>query len=211
MFLSVPTITSLKPQKKDPQRINVFLDGQYQFSLDLHTVTKHQLKPNLQLTNDQINQLLEAGELQHIFNNVIKLISRRPRSEKEFDDWFRKKGVGELVVQQIKPRLAKLGLLNDQKFAEWWIDQRSSFRPRGARLLAQELTQKGIAKSIIDQALQDLPDSTEAIKALATKKLKSLARDPLPKQKQKLYRHLLSKGYVYSHVRSVVEELLKQN
>lgn len=207
----MPILTRLTQQKKDPTRINIFLDGQYAFALDLETVTKHHLKPKLELTTDQVKQLLHEGEYQRIYNLTLKLIARRPRSEQELDQWFYKKEITSVISEPIKQKLRDLNLLNDLEFAHWWIDQRLTHRPKGPAMLRVELQAKGISSSIIKQALADIPDTSEAITQLAHKKLRTITRYDVDQQRQKLLAFLQRKGYSYGKIKPIIDELLPKS
>src|SRR3989338_875669 len=199
-------ITALKAQKNQ-QRVNVYLDGEFVFGLDLDDIYKHRLKIGLQLTHEQIDQILKDSEYHSVLEKVIRFISLRPRSEKELSTWLNKHQVGTLLGDRVSQRLRELDLLNDQKFVDWWIASRSTYKPRGSKLLYQELLQKGIDRQLIDQALSQLPNQKPSISVLVRKKLPSLVKCPIQIQKTKLYNFLLRKGYSYSDIKPVIDEL----
>lgn len=206
----MPTLTALKKQLKDPQRLNVYVDGRYSFSLDLETAISHRLKPGLTLSDELIRQLVGQAEINRIWENLQKYCALRPRSESELNQWFTRKQVPEPIVTQLREKLYRLDLINDIKFARWWIEQRQTFRPRGAQALKFELQAKGVSSTIINQLLNDLPDQTENLMLLAERKLRTLTRFPLPKQREKIQAFLLRKGYTYSQIKPVIDELFKK-
>lgn len=206
----MPTITAIKRQIKNPQRLNIYLDGTYSFSLALETAVSHRLKPNLQLTDDQIRVLMGDGEQQRIWENVQKFISLRPRSEREIDQWFKRKQVPDAVITPLKDKLHRLELINDQQFASWWVEQRLNFRPRGQQALRFELQTKGISSDIIAKVLSQLPDQHQTIKHIAERKLATLQRFDPRQQKQKLAAFLQRRGYTYSQIKPVIDELCEK-
>jgi regulatory protein len=104
------------------------------------------------------------------------------------------------VCAYITDFLTAHNLVDDEKFAKWWITSRSS--KRSHRVLAQELKEKGISQDIIDQQLLEAGDELESLQSLLEKKLRSdpNLKDNLPK----LYRYFLGKGYTYANIQQVI-------
>src|SRR3990167_10049603 len=95
---------------------------------------------------------------ERLMNAVIRFVSFRPRSEKEIRDFLTKKIIkwkvsDDLLLNKVIDRMEDLGYIDDKKFADWWVEQRTRFRPKGNRVIEYELYQKGIAKDIISDAL----------------------------------------------------------
>lgn len=112
-----------------------------------------------------------------LLNKALNLLSYRPRSVAE----MRQRGL-EAVI----PKLIELDLLDDQKFARWWVDQRRTFRPRGNIALKTELLQKGIDREIIASVLLSKDEELSlAQKLLAKKNL----------DRPRAQRFLLSRGF----------------
>lgn len=133
---------------------------------------------------------------QKLINKGFKLLSYRPRSVNELK--FRlgryKYATPELVRQTIE-YLIDAGLLDDQKFSAWWVDQRTTHRPKGNIALKTELIQKGVDRSIIDSVLLTPDQETKlAKKILDTKNITD---------KQKAYQYLYSRGFSSSIINSI--------
>lgn len=215
-------ITDIKPQKKDPRRFNIYVDGKFAFALPSETLVKEGLKIDQQISQEEIQKLVKENEFLKVYDRVLKFFSYRPRSEKELKDWFARKQVGQETQEMILQKMRNLGYLNDEEFAQWWIEQRTTFRPAGTRLLAMELRQKGIEKNLIARLLDCLakpgPASRDYIagdvekelaKKVAEKKLKSLKHLPSLELKQKLSGVLARRGFSWETIKEVVGDLTK--
>ncbi len=200
-------ITALKAQLKDQGRVSVFLEGKFAFGLEAETVYKFGLKIGKEYTENEISGWLKESEHQFTFDKVSRFVGLRPRSEKEVRDWFKRKEVPEGLQVLLMEKLKRLQLIDDRAFVKWWIEQRQTFKPRGSRLLTQELQVKGVDRKLIEQELAEVPQETGAIKELAVKKLKTLKRFPKIIQRKKLTDYLLRKGFNYSQIKSAVDEL----
>jgi regulatory protein len=99
------------------------------------------------------------------------------------------------------------GFIDDQAFAEAWVESRRRASPRGDRLLQHELARKGVARDNIEHALSSEADALELARAAAAKKARVLAGQPEPAFIRKLTDFLLRRGFDYAVVAAVVREL----
>lgn len=196
------TITKLAVQKKDKERISVFLDGEFAFGLT--AVAAAGLHTGQQLTEADIAALQDKEQLEKAKRSAIDLISRRPRSSGEIALYLQRKDVPEAVVDQVVARLTELHLLDDAQFAAYWIEQREAFKPRSRLALGQELRQKGIGRDVIDAALEDFDEYAAAHKAadIAARRWTHLDEETF---RTKLGRFLQRRGFSYEVVRETVE------
>jgi regulatory protein len=74
---------------------------------------------------------------------------------------LRRAGTDAAVVDTVLAQLRRHRLVDDEAFAERWVEQRQTFRPRGARLLRAELVQHGIARAGAEAATAALDDTAE--------------------------------------------------
>lgn len=161
------TVTALKPQIRNNDRINVFLDGEYAFSLYENTAA--QLLVGQALTSREIAALKESDSVEWAKQITYRLLSYRPRSTAEIRRHLRQKDVEEGIIDRVIDRLQKLELLDDYAFAQYWVEQRETFKPRSRRALRYELYQKGLNRQIVDQAVTEVDEKAAALRAGRTK------------------------------------------
>ena len=143
---------------------------------------------------------------------AMKLLTIRKRSVLEITKRLRQKKIAADIIDQIVKELLGYKYLNDEEFAEAYLNDRINFNPRGSFLLRKELREKGIAEIIINEKIEELlPEKKELelAKKAAEKKLEYLNKD-LEKNKiyQKISAHLQSKGYSSYAIRETLENLL---
>lgn len=202
----MPQITKIKAQK-NKKRVNIYLDGKFAFGLDADNLLKAGLKVDQSLTQKQVDDLIFKNEFQKLFNRTLRLISRRPRSEKEIRDYLKKKKASLKVIEGVVKKLKQLRQLDDQEFARWWVDQRTTFRPRGKFGLTMELRQKGIDKEVIRKAVEKVSELPLAEK-LAQKKAKSYKNLPKRERYQKLSAYLARRGFSWEVIKKAVAKYL---
>jgi regulatory protein len=201
-------ITDLQPQKRNPNRVNVHLDGEFAFGLA--RITAAWLTVGQELSPDKIERLLAEDEAEIAYQRALRFLSYRPRSEKEVVDNLRKHETPEPVVEEIVERLKQNGVVDDVKFARLWLDNRSEFRPRGSFALRSELRQKGIGDAIIEASLEEIDELDLALRAGRKKAAKLISGDER-EFKQKLYGFLSRRGFHYEIISDVVEAIWLEN
>ena len=201
----MPIVTKLSPQK-NKKRVNVYFDGKFSFGIDLDNLVKFGIKIEKEFSQKEIDKIIFEAEFQKTFSQILNFATLRPRSEKECLDWLARKKIPEVIHKRLFSRLNRLDLLDDNKFAEWWIEQRNTFKPRGKRALSSELYQKGIDKNIIDDVLKeaDIDELKIAKKLLVKNKYKWQKYEPL-RRKEKAFAFLARKGFDYEIIKNVVQ------
>lgn len=202
-------ITKIKPQK-NKKRVNIYLGGKFVFGLDADNFLKAGLKVGQELSEKQVEDLVFKNEFQKLLNKVYRILSLRPRSEKEIKDYLIKKKATEKISQKIIEKLKKLGQINDNAFAIWWIEQRLTFRPRGKFGLRMELKQKGVNKKIIDKVIEQLVDELPLARKVVQKKLKTYKNLLREDFYQKMSAFLARRGFSWPVIKQVVDEFLKK-
>lgn len=195
-------LTSLEPQKRSKDRVNVFLDGEYAFSLAVSTAMD--LQTGMWLSDEAIAELQAKDDLEHAHSRALDYLSYRPRSTMEVRHYLTGKDYPETVADEVIARLERVGLVDDVEFARYWLDNRSRFRPRGKRMLRYELRQKGIPSRIIEEALETY-DEAAAVEKAAQGQARRLKRLPPDKFRQRLFERLARRGFSYDLIRETIE------
>ncbi|WP_420631554.1 regulatory protein RecX [Candidatus Leptofilum sp.] len=197
-------ITALTRQKRNPRRINVFIDGAFAFGLA--EITAAYLRIGQTLSPGEIDKLQGADQVEKAKELAIRYIEYRPRSIAETRRHLLKKEYPEPVVDQVLERLEAVELLNDAAFARYWVEQRETFRPRSKIALQQELRQKGIERSLIEKAIAEVDEFAAAKQAVEPKAYRWQTL-PEPEFRKKVGGFLQRRGFGYDIVREITEAL----
>ena len=218
-------ITDLKQGVKNPNRVNVFVDGKFSFSLDVSQVVDFHIKKGMEISAEQLDEYKKASEFGKLYQRTLEWVLLRPRSERETNDYLYKKlrmsssgrssrpssrgsslrprsncgcpseDIPELS-NKIITRLASKGYLDDRKFAEWYVENRFVKKGISRKRLAMELMKKGVAAEIIDDVLDVRNDEEEILKIIAKKRAKY--------DNEKLIQYLCRQGFSYQLARDLV-------
>lgn len=145
-----------------------------------------------------------------LMNAAIRFVSYRPRSQKELADFLDKKlarwkvsGAG--LIAKVIGRMEELGYVDDKKFAAWWVEQRTAFRPKGNRYIQMELRGKGVPDAVIDSVLasRGSVNLLAAARQAIAKKMSIWAKLPVLERKKKIYDYLGRRGFDSDTIRKL--------
>ena len=205
--LSGGKVTALKVQKHHPNRVNVYLDNEYSFGLT--RITAAWLQIGQELSSSKIAKLQAEDAREVAYIQALHYLDYRPRSRAEVQRNMEKHAVPADVISDVFKRLERSGLVNDERFAQDWVENRSEFRPRSRRALAYELHQRGLDDSAIEKALQDLNEETMAYQ-VALKQARRYESLPLRDFNNKLGSFLARRGFSYDVIKQVVARVWEQ-
>ncbi|WP_029112618.1 recombination regulator RecX [Mycobacterium sp. URHB0044] len=95
----------------------------------------------------------------------LRLLTARARTRAELAGQLTKRGYPDDVSAGVLDRLADVGLINDEDFAEQWVRSRRVHAGKGKRALAAELRTKGVDDEVIADALADIDADAERTRA----------------------------------------------
>ncbi len=197
-------ITAIEPQKRDSNRVNVHLDGEYAFSLT--RMVAAWLKVGQELSEDKVASLQAQDTSERAYQQALIFLSYRSRSESEIRQNLRKHEFSDGVIEQTLVRLRENRLADDNQFARAWVENRNTFRPRSRRALQMELRQKGLSDDAAQSALAGLDEEALAYEA-GLKKVRRLEALEWNEFRKKLSEFLARRGFPYSVIAPVVSRI----
>ncbi len=200
-------ITALKVQKRNPQRVNVYLDGVFAFGLA--RITAAWLQVGQELSDEKISQLLGSDGAEVGFQKALRFLENRPRAEAEVRRRLHEHHIPDDVIDPVIERLRSSGMIDDARFAKEWVENRSTFRPRGRRALTMEMRQRGVPGEAIQQAVAELDEDALALQA-ARKQARKLQTLEWPDFRRKLSSFLARRGFSYATIAPVVTQTWKE-
>lgn len=150
---STKTITRLQIQQNNKERVNIFLNEEYAFSLELMLAAG--LRKGQSLTDAEIAALQAEDEKKRAYAAALSFLGQRARSQLEVEQRLKQREFSPAAIEQTVARLQKEGYLDDATFGQQWVANRQRFRPRSERALRYELRRKGMEAPLIDEVLQE--------------------------------------------------------
>lgn len=210
-------ITALSPQVRDSNRVNVYIDGRYNFSLDISQVVDLGVKSGQVLSKDELTNLKQESEFGKLYARTLEYVLMRPRSSSEVRDYLYRKtlarkyknkktgrldekpGVANGVVERVFTKLQARGYIDDQKFANWWVENRHQAKGVSMRKLRSELAAKGVVNTIIESVIAESSrnDSSELAKVIAKKRWRY-------SDEQKFMQYLARQGFSFDDIKAAL-------
>ncbi len=196
-------ITNIKQQLKNQDRISVFVDGKYSFSLSTWQFASARLKVGVEVSDQELAELQADSDFGKIHDRALMWTALRPRSNWEVEDYLRRKVADEAVQKKLLKIFQEKKYIDDADFAERWVDNRRLLKPISKLKLRQELLKKRVSKEIIDETLaQDQTDEKAVLIKLIEKKRK-ISRY---QNERKLMQYLARQGFSYGDIKSALED-----
>lgn len=199
------TITALTTQKRNPNRVNVFLDGEFSFGLFI--INAGHLKVGQTISQEMIDCLKKDDQIEDGFQKALKYISYKPRTKSEVVKKLKENDFDEEIISIVLDMLVEKGYVNDLQFAKNWVENRSIYKPRSKKLITWELKNKQIGEEIIREVTGEmLPE--EKLAMLAAEKY---ARRLSGYEKEVFFRrltgYLIRRGFSFITVNSTVQTI----
>lgn len=194
-------ITAIEPRRKSLSAI--YIDGEYALKLDTETVLSARLKVGQEIDDERLYELIQTSDARRAKEKALWLISYRDHSEGELRQKL-SKDFGEEAVDKAVEKLLELNLINDEGFAKKYAESLSQ-KHLSNRQIVQKLRQKGIAKDLTEETVEDLDlDEKDEIRALINKKYIRKLNDEA--DLRRTIAALQRRGFGYSDIRSVINE-----
>ena len=201
-------VTAVEPRRKALSAL--YIDGEFAMKLDTETLLINHIKAGVEISDEQLHQLIEDSNNKRAKEKALWLISYRDHSKKELIDKIKRTSSEESAVSAVE-RLTELGLVNDEAYARRYYKELTQgskhLSPRGARY---KLMEKGIDRELIDAIVDETDiDEREQIRIIINSKYKNLNSDE--KTKKRAVSALQRKGFRFEDIRSVMEEYEEEN
>ena len=204
-------ITKIEVGKRNKERVNIYIDEEYAFSISAELIYKENIKVKDKIDVDSLKKLADEDNYIKCKNTALKTIERTYKSEKELVQKLALKGYDDHIINRTINFMKEYNLLNDNNYASMYVKDKS--RNIGKKKIKYSLLQKGIDEEIIESELEKI--NNDEVKAIvyemALKKYKVFSKRENDNYKltQKLYRFLMGKGYDYDLIKDVVKSIVK--
>lgn len=209
-------ITAVTAQARNKNRVNVYADGIYRFSLDIFQVGELNLRIGDEYTPEELDWLKSESEFGKLYTRAKEYCLMRPHSSYEIKRYLKRKlyrkavdrtedsnnmtADSNSIAERVYERLQEKGLIDDDKFAQWWVATRKMRAGVSVRKLQQELRTKGVSSESIDTALRitDRSDVNELQKVIQKKQHRYADTN-------KFIAYLLRQGFSYDDIKQELE------
>lgn len=170
-------VTLLESQKKDPSRVNLYIDGEFSCGISVNTIAKYSLYVGKEITQETLDELFFSELESRFFDRAMGFLDRSPKTERQVriylkDLSFKKRGswfdslnteMLSKIIEKVIGKLNEYQYIDDERFAELFVTSRMKNKPRGKDVLLMELLSKGVAKDIAQKVINLLVEDEASL------------------------------------------------
>lgn len=204
-------ITKVERQKKSDHRYIIHF-GAYNMTVHEDVMIKYRMITGNSFMKADLLEIVVADERQRAYVEGLRYLERKPRTAMEMTRRLRQKEIGETIIAEVVQQLQEERLLDDPLYAKQWAEQRIANQRKGKMWIRQELREKGIDKTLISEALENITPEQELESALETGRKKwNLIRGEASDKRRKTGAFLMRRGFSGDMVRQVINTLLAED
>lgn len=205
-------VTLIEPQQHATNRYSIFIDGAFAFGVSRDHLLESGLAKGEALDRERIDAILARDAVDRAVATAMRALDQRPQTRRELRTRLLRKQFTSETTEAALDKLQGFGYLNDERFAEVWIENRLAHRPRGKRMLEQELRQKGIDRQIVEDTVAGMDiDDRQAALEVARKRLGSVQSLSPDERRKKLTGILARRGFDFGVIRATLQTVLDED
>lgn len=212
-------ITAITAQQKDPNRVNIMVDGKFRFSFDIFQISSLGIRVGKDYTDAELIELETESQFGKLYARALEYCLMRPHSSREVKDYlykktfakkYKSKRTGELMERpgasveltgRVYDRLLEKGYIDDEKFTRYWVENRNQRKGSSLRKLQAELMSKGVSSSLISAQLVDSSrNDRDELQKVITK------RRGRYDDEQKFMQYLARQGFSYDDIKAALSD-----
>lgn len=203
-------ITKIELQKRNKEKANIHIDGKYAFSITVNGLLECGLKEGSEISTDDIEKIRGEDEPSLAVMEALNIISYSMKTERELRQKLRDKKYSDAAIEHAIQKAKKYGFIDDASYVASYIQSKAMPNGWGEQKIISMLLKKGVDMQLIKDKIAECyseEDREDNAMNVARKYYTKLKGEDSRKNKQKLYGHLISKGFKYDIASSVCRKL----
>ncbi len=200
-------ITSVEKSKKKRDRLSVYIDGKFSFTISEEDYITMHLYENTQITEETVDYIKNTLNFREAKSKAVRYLSMKLRTEQEVWKKLQEDGYDHDCIEKVVNELKAIGYINNKLYAQKYVFDRSKLKPISKQMMKRELMSRGITEETADEVLEDwkVEDSVVAGSLLKRKFGKYDLQDK--KILRKAYMFLMHRGFSMSAIREALHGL----
>ena len=200
-------VTKIQAQKRKG-RYNIYLDDEYAFPVAENTLIEFRLMKGVELTDAQIKEIKDRENVNKAYGDAVNYLSYQLRTEKEIKEYLYKKEYHRDAVDFTIKRLKDLHYVDDDNYAQSFINTQLNLSSNGPKIIEQKLLKKGISNNLIQDKIAEIDQDRLLENAIdfAKKQVRKQRRASFQQILTKLRQSLYQKGFN----KAIIEETIKE-
>lgn len=197
-------ITDIKRKGKS-ETYHVYADDSYFALLEAEYIYKYKLKIGTEIDEQKLLQIKKESDKLICSSVALNYISKSLKTEYQLKSHLRSKNFDFEAIDETVEKLKSYGYLNDDYYAHMAVNSLSA--NKGKKYIKNQLIANGVSEDKIENALSEIENEDEACLSVAQKWAKGKETPLDIKNKQKLYRFLLARGFGYDTIKNAISKI----
>ncbi len=203
-------ITALREHPRQKGRYLVELDGSAGGAVSVEVIAALGLRVRVRVAGELAVRLAAAVREVECYDKAVGALARKGRARAELGRWLRARAFTAAEIAPTLEKLTTLGLLDDQEFARAFARSRLTGRGFGPRRVAAELARRGVARELVNQALDEIraeggTDESAAIRAIIARRAKAMASLDPDVARRRMIGYLSRRGFSGAEILAVLD------
>lgn len=202
-------ITKIESQKKNNDRVNIYVDGEFFMAVFTELIYTFNLKKGMEIDQNNLTYILKEEMYIKAKNKALNILSKADQSEKKIREKLSSE-FEEDTINIVIEFLLKNKFIDDDLLAQKIVNTNVNLNKCGRNKIKQNLYNKGISIESINEAISEIDKDVEFENAmyLAKKRYERVKNEDKRKIYQKISQHLAYKGFDYDIIKRVLNKLL---
>lgn len=197
--------------KKNKTEYDVIIDSNQKLTVDTDILIKFSINKGMEVDEEWLQRLADEGDFYTAYVYALRLLSIKGRTTGEIKNKLLHRKHSIETINRILDKLTDMGYINDEKYIEDFINEKSLLPGMSRKAMFYKLLYKGLDKYLLEKKFNEaeIDDFNTAIMA-AKKKVKTIAGDEKV-IRNKLYSYLKGKGYYDDICYMAINTVLDRN
>lgn len=202
------TVTNII-EKKNGRQFDIYIDNILKFTLDTNLVLKLGITENMIVDEEWLNNIENEIKYKKAYEYSLRILSICDKTSGEIRKKLYLKDYSEEIIDRVIENLLEYEYLDDEKYINRWINDKSKTPGMSKKFIYYKLLQKGLNKELLDRKFDEIEiDEYKLALLAAEKKIKTICGEK-EHIKRKLFSYLKGKGYNNNTCFKVIENMIE--
>lgn len=152
-------ITKIEVQKRNKDRVNVYIDEEFNFACSSELIYYHNLKKGKVIDENSLNDIIKEDNYIKAKGYALKYIEKSLKTESQVKEKLYLKEYDEDTVNKVIRFLKDYNFIDDDKYCDMYI--REKLNIYGRNKIKYTLLNKGVKENIVIEKINNINEEKE--------------------------------------------------
>lgn len=201
-------ITKIEVQKKNKERLNLFINGEFEMGIDQATYIYFNLRKDLELTKEKLQAIKDYDQYRQALNQAIVFLSHKKRTKTEVQKYLVEKEYSDDLIEQVITYCESNKYIDHQDYIESLKNTILKTTDKGPDHFERVAKEKGLETQLIIEFKEKFENEMSDDRIInVAKKVMQKKKQPPNRLKQSIIQTLQQRGYSFSLINEHLTDL----